>query len=404
MTGGNIVNMRAVFIVMGILGYSATGYSATIPAATCSYANVSNAISAAALGDTVTVPAGTCTWGSTLNITKGVSLIGAGKANTIITNTAGTIVEIQKTQNSYVRLSGFTFNNSDNQTPIIAVTGPAYRVRIDNIVINKGDAAIGTNWIGRGATGPVYGVVDNSEFYNNSRTYFAMDLRSGDGYWGATAWNEFLGNERSFPGSDRMMIFEDNQFIWNKSLTNPLAQAALYGQYGAKATFRYNTFKGYCAYVDGHGDLGPDQKSYGTIYYELYNNMFVEDNFSCSQGNIVWLRGGQLIAHHNTFTGGAIPFRMSVYYTSDLAEHRVKNSYYWENTWNGNPSQQTMVRVNDSGQTPSGYSSANIKLDQQYFLRAPAPGELFYPYKPFTYPHPLRGEVRVLPAPFLTVK
>ncbi|MEF3073919.1 hypothetical protein V2P20_02660 [Methylobacter sp. Wu1] len=369
----------------GTFAFTSVGYAATKAAASCSYNDVSTAVASAATGDTVTVPAGSCSWSSTLKITKGISVIGAGKAETIITNNAGTAVSIIKTQNDFVRLSGFRFNNSDKQTPIISIIGPTFKARIDNITVNKGDAAIGTNWSGSGATGPVYGVVDSSEFYNTSRAYFAMDVRSGDREWGKGAWNEYLGNEKALPGSDNMMIFEDNKFIWDNSLTNKNAQGALYGQYGGKVTFRYNDFSGFCTYIDGHGDLGAGQ-DYGTIYYEIYNNTFKQDNTHCSQGNIVWMRGGKLIAHDNTFTGGSLPFRMSVYYESDIASHRVNNTYYWANKWNGNSDQASMVKVTDSGQTSSGYSANNIKLNQQYFLKEPES------YKPYTYPHPLRSD------------
>jgi hypothetical protein len=187
------------------------------------------------------------------------------------------------------------------------------------------------------------------------------------------------------------MYFEDNQFVWNSSLTDPNAQGALYGQYGGKAAFRYNTFNGFCTYIDAHGD-GPD---HGTIYYELYNNTFTWSGSLCGQDSIVWMRGGQLIAHHNTFNGPTKPFRMSVYWTNDLAAHRVKNTYYWANTWNGNTDQSAMTYVSDSGQTPAGYSAANIKLGQQYFLQAPQSGQVYYPYTPYTYPHPLRSEAAI---------
>jgi hypothetical protein len=213
-----------------------------------------------------------------------------------------------------------------------------------------------------------------------------MDVRAGESIWGTAAWSEFLGNESTFPGSDKMLYFEDNIFVWNSAMTATNTQGALYGGYGGKAAFRNNTFSGLCTYVDAHGD-NPD---YGTIYYEIYNNTFAEDDSWCSQGDIVWLRGGQMIAHHNAFTGGAIPFRMSVYWTTDLAAHRVKNTYYWGNTWNGNSTQAPLVIVNDSGQTPSGYSASNIILNGQYFLQAPQSGQMYYPYTPYTYPHPLR--------------
>ena len=376
---GNVRHLLALAPIVAIGLYAPAPSAATRSAATCSYADVTSAITASAAGDTVNVPAGTCAWSSTATIGIGISVIGAGKNVTNITNNVGTLFLINKTQSAAVRLSGFTFNNKDNQTPIVSIVGPAFSVRVDNIVFNKGDSAIGSNWIGAGATGIVSGVVDSSEFYNMKRSYYATDIRSGDPLWGTAAWVEYIGNEATFPGSNKMLYFEDNKFVWNSSNTDPNVQGALYGSYGGKAVFRYNTFGGLCTYIDAHGD-NPD---YGAIFYEIYNNTFVEDDTLCGQGDIIWLRGGQMIAHDNGFTGSAIPIRMSVYHTTDLAAHRVKNSYYWGNTWNGNSSQANLVVVNDSGQTPAGYSASNIKLNQQYFLQAPQSGQVFFPYTPY---------------------
>ncbi|MFO1313544.1 MAG: hypothetical protein U1F41_15930 [Burkholderiales bacterium] len=385
-------------LTVGVFVAATTGVAgaATRTANSCSYADVASSVAASAAGDTVNVPAGTCAWSSTLSITTPISLVGAGKGKTIITNSVGTLVAIKKTQSTPVRLSGFTFNNSDNQSPIVLIVGPAFKVRIDNMVFNKGDAAVGSNWNGAGATGPVYGVVHSSEFYNTKRTYFAMDVRSGESIWGSTAWAEFSAAPTTFPGSEKMMYFEDNAFVWNSSNTDPAVQGALYGQYGGKAAFRRNTFNGLCTYIDAHGDK-PD---YSTIYYEIYDNTFVEDQTLCKQGDIVWLRGGQMIAHGNTFTGSSVPFRMSVYWTTDLAAHRVMNTYYWGNTWNGSTVQSSLVVVNDSGQTPAGYSASAIKLGAQFYLQAPQSGQTYFPYTPYTYPHPLRSE---LPAPVLRI-
>jgi hypothetical protein len=383
-------------LAIGLFTPASKLHAATNMAASCSYADVSAAISTALPGDTVSVPAGSCSWGSTVVIGKAIRVIGAGKGATIITNTVGTLVTISGTQNNFVRLSGFTFNNADGQTPIVLIVGPALQVRIDNIVFNKGDAAIGSNWIGAEATGPVYGVVDSSEFYNMVRPYFAMDIRFGEAAWGKIAWTEFLINPTSFPGSAKMMYFEDNQFIWNSSNTAPNVQGALYGGYGGKAAFRYNSMSGLCTYVDAHGD--DLQGDYGTIYYEIYNNTLAEDDSLCVQGDIVWMRGGQLIAHDNVFSGVSDPFRMSVYFTTDFPTRRVMNTYYWGNSWNGKTDQSSMVLVNDSGQTPPGYSASNIILNQQYFLNAPKLAQIYYPYTPYPYPHPLREPLQ---APFM---
>ena len=372
-------------------------------AASCSYADVSTAVTAANDGDTAQVPAGTCVWNSTLIIPAGkaVSIIGAGKDATIITNNVhiadangggdtSTLIKWSGTADKSFRLSGIRFNNSDHQTPVIALVGPIYRVRIDNVIFNKGDVAIGTNYYFSGyrGTGAVYGVVDHSSFYNMSRPYFAMDVRDGEGYWGAKAWTESI-----IPGSEKMMYFEDNQFIWDSNLTDGIAQGGLYGSYGGRAVFRHNTFSGLGTYIDAHGDGqgGSGQVADpGTIYYEIYNNTFVEDDSHGYQGNIMGQRGGQWIVHDNIFTGSAKPITMTVYYTSDAVAHRVMNTYFWGNSWNGNSDQSALAAVTDSGQTPAGYSATNIKLDQQYFLHAPQSGQTYYPYTPYTYPHPLQ--------------
>src|SRR4029077_15501005 len=71
--------------------------------------------------------------------------------------------------------------------------------------------------------------------------------------------------------------------------------------------------------------------------------------------------------------------------------HRVKNTYFWGNTANGDSNQSHIVGVRDSGQTSPGYSAAHIRLNIEYFLHAPQSGQMYYPYTPYAYPHPLTG-------------
>jgi hypothetical protein len=80
---------------------------------------------------------------------------------------------------------------------------------------------------------------------------------------------------------------------------------------------------------------------------------------------------------------------MSVYWTTDAVAHRVKNTYIWGNTRNGNDNQAGLAWISDSGQTPPGYSAANIRPNIEYFLHAPQRGQTYFPYAPLVYPHPL---------------
>jgi hypothetical protein len=369
------------------------GNAATRTAASASYADVSAAVSSASSGDTVQVPAGNANWSSTLNLgTKAISVIGAGSSSTIITNGAGNLIRSNNTGSNFVRISGFRFNSSDNQNPIVAFGGPAYRIRVDHCYFNKGDTAIGTNNNNMRGNGPVWGVVDHCQFYNMKRPYYAMDCRVNDSsfpppdYDGNAAWAEFLADPESFPGSEKMMYFEDNQFVADSNMTDPGVQCPLYGSYGGKCCFRYNTMTGADAAVDAHGD-NPGQS---TIYYEIYNNTFNYGTFAGPQGNAFGQRGGRWIVHDNTFN---YPYtnviRLLVYWTTDAAAHRVQNSYFWGNTAHGSSVQSSLVSVQDSGQTPPGYSAAHIRQNIEYFLHPPQSGQTFYPYTPLVHPHPL---------------
>src|SRR5262245_15246967 len=237
-------------IVFGLCWDSAPANAAIIIARSACYADVNAAVDSSSSGDTVLVPAGTATWSSTLDLgSKPISLIGAGSGSTIITNTAGTVIKSHNTGDNFVRISGFRFNSADSAFGVLGFVGPSHKVRVDHCYFERGDNAVGANLTSRGS-GPVWGVIDHCVFHNMVRPYFAMDLRVGDiaiggpngehaaEYDGAVAWTEPI-----LPGSDHMMYVEDNTMIWNTVGGPPPggAQCALYGQYGGRCCFRYNT-------------------------------------------------------------------------------------------------------------------------------------------------------------------
>ena len=242
---GRVFGIRINFLTaFGVTGLSFQSISldavaSTRTAASPAYGDVVAAVANSSNGDTVNVPAGSATWNSTLNLgTKAISLIGAGSGSTIITNGVGCLIKSNNTGSNIVRISGFRFNSSDNQTPIVSFAGPSYKVRVDHCYFNKGDCAIGTNdpFGGASGTGPVWGVVDHCQFYNMKRPYFAMDMRLATiRHGGQQAWNDWHANKSIYPGSEKMMYFEDYHFVWDSNLTDVNAQGALYGQYGGKA-------------------------------------------------------------------------------------------------------------------------------------------------------------------------
>lgn len=392
--------------ILFLLSAAALTQAATINAFSPSYNDVSSAIASARDGDTVQIPAGSATWSSTLNVgSKGIAIIGAGSDNTIITNavnganptvrTDGPLFKWSNTGTKLCRLSGIRVNSNFNHEGIVWLTGPILKIRVDNCYFDRGTVFF-TNMYGNNATGPVYGVVDHCTFYNMGRhgMYFANDTRSGESASGATrvgqtVWDQFTSGDHSVAGSDQMLYFEDNQVHYDTN--SPQTDATLYGYQGGRACLRYNTFDGFALnYIDAHGDE-ISSGVWSTFFYEIYHNTFTVGNFSDvahdSQGKDDYDRGGMQIIHDNTWIGGRIPLRMTKYYPNDV--RTVKNTYFWNNTWNGKTNQANMVSVGNDGTATD--SNTVIQENRDYFLRAPAAaqGDIWGDYTPYTYPHPL---------------
>jgi len=130
--------------------------------------------------------------------------------------------------------------------------------------------------------------------------------------------------------------------------------------------------------------------------YEIYNNTYSEGDLYLAQGVMMYLRGGQHLVHDNTFnTTNDFPISLTVYYSTDLIAHRIKNTFVWNNVWNAhgvNQGAATQVQV-------ASDTNGTLTLNTDYFLRAPQAGDIYYPYTPYTYPHPLRGTSTTLMPP-----
>ena len=97
--------------------------AATIPATTCSRADVQAAITAASNGDTVTIPTGTCVWSSKVTITKSLTIQGAGIDETVITQ--GFI--INSGVNDY-RITGITFDGKWGPHTLFTMHSPELEI------------------------------------------------------------------------------------------------------------------------------------------------------------------------------------------------------------------------------------------------------------------------------------
>jgi hypothetical protein len=307
-TGMKVFTLFALYVV-SLVGFFVSveeTYAATRSAASCSYADVSAAVTSAAAGDTVTVPAGSCTWSSTLAITKGLSLIGAGSGSTIITSNVSqfliTYNPSDKSANLLFRISGFTFDlaNSTSHSGIDLSSGKTTvyqtKVRIDhNRFINLETTDTQMHYIFHAG---VYGVIDNNDFGQTFYSIRTPSAAQNDG--GRAIWNNWDGI--IFGAADNNLYFEDNTF----ALKNYGQGFALTDcQEGGRYAFRYNTITltGSGQMFDMHGNNG---QQYSCMGGELYGNNIVAG----SGGQFLDHRGGRVFVFGNNF--GASGFSVQI--------------------------------------------------------------------------------------------
>jgi len=254
-------------------------YADTHTATSCSYSDVSAAIAAASTGDTVLVPSGSCTWSSTLEITKAITLQGAGIGETNIT---GDIAYTMPNPSVYslFRLTGFSITGTleiNNKTAYKTA-----RIRIDhsNVTTNSG-VQLNTN-------GTVYGVIDNNVF--NGRVHWDI---YGDNQ---TSW----GNIVFEYGTADTLFIEDNEI--NETDFTLHQSTGLGGMF----VWRYNDFHFSASdtsnvyWLDMHGDQKPGS-NHATMGAEMYGNRL--DSTTAINLQVVDHRGGSAIIFWNKATG-----------------------------------------------------------------------------------------------------
>jgi hypothetical protein len=393
-------------------------YADTHTAASCSLPDVQTAYNAASAGDTVAIPVGSCTWTSSLNISKALTLLGSGVTKTILTyDSDNPTINISLTSDVPVRITGIKFDKVTNVPPsrhAIKINGKTdggfglSKIRIDHNEFNKGGRQIF-------ATGWACGVIDQNTFVNGN---IAIGIRGDEGH----SWNRTIA-----AGTANALFIEDNTFI----ITNDgglNANEQIYHQQGARTVTRYNKFDG-TAFTDGdslffdsHGNWGTPITQYrGQPIIEVYNNSF----HAHKTYRFMNIRGGSVLFYNNSFLydyGSAptvIQFQEEESWTSGgpwcpacpvatawPAQDQINNSFVWNNTINGSVITDIQLRY------PS-VESRFIQKERDYFMHAPqssggrstysgesggtmtfssVSANAYYPYTPYTYPHPLRQE------------
>lgn len=412
------------------------------------YAEVKAAYDLCAEGDTLTVPAGSSTWATTLAVTKHIYIVGAGVGSTNITcGVAGSFC-ITYNPADYdsdlpFRLTGFTFDANGNFILKLGTTksgpfGLQTKVRIDHNRFTNSGAQVGMQGIW--SYGTLYGVVDNNTFDGMDSPIGHTNGVNKDGWWGNSPQNIFAH------GSPNYLYYEDNAIACGGGSIQVSR-----GEYSARYVFRYNDITPVGEpqpLFDLHGQQGNAVDSMASCFgAELYGN---DIDLGTDGMTFFKTRSGQsLVFLNNTTSSGSVA---NSAYTSALcvlpdayvAGKVTHNTYFWGSRknltgdlwgascdhtlgldWGGVTGIPTLGRdVISDGSTPAitmgplASLPATCAVGQGYWATAqatddltglvgvapatPIAGTLYRcdetnvwtkVYTPYTYPHPLRGEV-----------
>jgi hypothetical protein len=292
-----------------------------IQAASCQYADVSNAVAQASPGDVVQLPPGTNWWAQTITL-NGVSIEGAGTNLTVLTDEENRAVSSQMinlnpvagyfSEVCNIQFCGGVTNTSENYWGTIAVAGvTGSEWRIDHNVFNQLYAKnICT-------TGNAFSLIDHNTFYERNisiedNSYMPND-QFGDQSWSSPPT---YGIE-----SSNVLYVENNYFTNTEGYVGSVG--ATDGEGGGRIVFRYNIVINDC--FNNHGtESGGRLRSERS--FEIYDN-----TFTCPPGSSLYqiyaacmIRGGSGVIYSNTINGyealAAIrSFRYTCSYLSEWA-------------------------------------------------------------------------------------
>ena len=328
--------IHIIFLLITFFLFAGNTYAACVAsgsdwASTPDYASVSQCVTNADAGDTITVSAGSATWTSQLNISKRISLIGAGKTSTVIT--AGTdlmqLINISLTIDSgtILRISGFGFNMANLAYYGIygsnSTNTKVHNVRIDNNKFyNNAHPTVSSRCIQ--TKGPLWGVIDNNEFVGGGDK-----IADFYGHNTSSDWSTFQ-NDRAFGTVDNI-YFEDNIVSNTMTVTSD-------GQ-GGRYCLRFNTYNTSAFVLSGMFPLwdqhGNQYSSYATMMFEVYKNTVTAGT-----------KGGYLCDHRG---GKGMVWGNSVTSTTTVNSVKIRDEFddAQANAPTGNPGTYTM-RVIDS--------------------------------------------------------
>lgn len=417
-------------------------------------ASVASCVSSASRGDTINVSAGSATWTSTITITKGLTVSGAGIGNTIITSGSSSILftatpdssAISNSEN--IKITGFTFDGANSTCNLLFLNGASgvsgtkpyqYYIIGNNKFQNGCTSGEGAILAGTAnGNGQLRGVI-YSNIFDRINIILRAFSNNDTSEWANTAFNNFTF------GTINNLYFESNVIRFSSSFSGDNPGWMETGQ-GARIAVRYNSYDWANATTpqeiwDIHGfqnwNGSPNSGQTGTMVSEYYGNTLANAttyrwiNHRGSWGmffnNILTGSGGNSI-DINQYAGcpGLIsptptynPLVNNTYVFNNAQNGTVKNMAFGDGTqcsvaensnwWNYNAactSSSCSAGIGRGIAAPTGTCTTGVGywvaatatpttsssvIQAASFYKCTSTNTWTLYYRPYTYPHPLRG-------------
>ena len=310
------VTALVLFSAILVLTVARLEGATVINANSASQSDVAAAIGSATNGDTIIIPAGTATWTRPLQVTKGITIQGAGTGVTIVKDGAqkGSLIDWTLAAGYRSRLTGIEFQDGGR---IDTANAPGGMLHVDGSNTNGAtfrlDNCKWNNLNGVPVFDTVIGVIDHNIFIqdrNQTAIYIygsGWDGRSfGDGSWAAPT--RF--------GSSQFLFIEDNVFTHTGSYTRAVTDAHA----GARFVVRHNAI--FDAFIGNHGTESTGRVR-GSRAMEVYQNAFTGTNLNRFIGGT---RSGCAVVHDNNISG---------FQTTPLFTFHNHRSFFPFDPWGG---------------------------------------------------------------------
>jgi len=389
----------AFFLPFFLIGFSFSfeAHAAIVTAASCSQADVNNAVGASSNGDTVMIPNGSCSWTSGLSTTKQIVIRaqnytptqgGTMTRSVTITNNSSTPLFSLTSGNSYhVQLSGIRFNEGSGSANHVRMNGTGTKPPLLNDCSFEVKQRNGTSFDVAVVSWLSLGGIEWNSYYNG------LAAGASDGV-GPNGSSRVVNSPRDWATASTMGTADTgglvNTYLEDSTAVN-VGQFPDVDHHG-RAVIRYNTLDG-AIYGQTHGFTS------GTFqgrHVEVYNNTFSVTNPNRNHsGRYYWIRAGTFVFTENV-VNNSIPqeygnvSQVIIGDTQGLGSYPVPRQPGFGHNGITNVSDPIYI-WNQSGARAYSFGfyggwDANVVQDRDIFVNKGAkPG-----YTKFTYPHPLR--------------